>query len=160
MYIEKVRITIKSLGDEQYNEFILKLRNKLKYKFGIDTKPSELKKQVDNFLNNKTEKISIRYLEAYLLTLNDLSVNGGIKAIVEGKLTSANSWRDLLILATQDQPLPLGVNVDVLDEVLIKDIKSLFTNIIKYCANENKEVFRHNIHTVNQFLSIKKDLEQ
>lgn len=53
-------------------------------------------------------------------------MNGGIRAIVEGKIPSANYGRDLMILATQDQPLSSGVNVDVLDVVLIKDIKSLF----------------------------------
>lgn len=159
MYIENIRNTIKLMTDERYNEFLTKLRKNLKYKFSTDTKPSELKIQVEKFINNETDKISIRYLEAYLVTLNDLSVDGGIKAILSGKVTKATTWRDLMILATQDQPLPRNVNIDELDDVIIKDIKSLFINVVKYCANEKKDTFRENIHIVNQFLSIPKDLD-
>ncbi|SOC41742.1 hypothetical protein [Ureibacillus acetophenoni] len=160
MYIENIRNTIKLMTDDQYNEFLIKLRRNLKYKFSTDIKPSELKNQVEKFINKETDKISIRYLEAYLLTLNNLSVDGGIKAILSGKVSKANTWRDLIILATQDQPLPRNVNINALDDVIIKDIKSLFINVVKYCANEKKEVFRDNIHIVNQFLSIPKDLDK
>lgn len=160
MYIENIRKAIKTMTDEQYDEFLIKLRKKLKNKFNIDVKPSELKKQVYNFLENKTDKISIRYLEGYLLVLDDLSVDGGLKSILQGKITVANTWRDLLIIATQDQPLPKDIDIDISDNILIKDIKLLFTNVIKYCANENKEKFQNNIHKVNEFLTIKKDLEK
>lgn len=74
------------MKDEQYEEFLIKLRKTLKYKLNTDVKPSELKKQVENFLQNKIEKISIKYLEGYLLTLDELSVDGGFKAIFQGKL--------------------------------------------------------------------------
>lgn len=160
MYIENIRKAIKTMTDEQYDEFLIKLRKKLKNKFNIDVKPSELKKQVYNFLENKTDKISIRYLEGYLLVLDDLSVDGSLKSILQGKITVANTWRDLLIIATQDQPLPKDIDIDISDNILIKDIKLLFTNVIKYCANENKEKFQNNIHKVNEFLTIKKDLEK
>lgn len=160
MYIENIRKTIKTMTDEQYDQFLIKLRKKLKNKFNTDIKPSALKKQVDNFLENKTDKISIRYLEGYLLVLDDLSVNGGLKSILQGKITEANTWRDLLIIATQDQPLPKNININNSNNILIKDIKLLFTNVIKYCADENKDKFHNNIHKVNEFLTIKKDLEK
>lgn len=159
MYIENIRDAIQSLSNNEYEEFLNKLRKNLKYKFNTDIKPSELKIQVEKFLENKTDKISIRYLEGYLLTLNDLSVDGGLKAILRGKITAANTWRDLLIISTEDQPLPRSINRTHLDEALIKDIKLLFTNVLKYCANEDKETLQQNIRIVNRFLSITKDLE-
>lgn len=160
MYIENIRNVIDSMTDDQYQDFLNKLRKKLKYKFDIDIKPSELKLQVEKFVNNKTDKISVRYLEAYLLTFDDLAVQGGVKAILQGEITVARTWRDLLMISTQDQPLPKGIKVDLIDDVLIKDIKFLFMNVLKYCANENKEILQHNIHAVNNFLTIRKDLDE
>ncbi|MEK5078519.1 hypothetical protein MKX73_05990 [Solibacillus sp. FSL W7-1436] len=159
MYTENIRRAIKVMEDEQYEEFLIKLRKTLKYKLNTDVKPSELKKQVENFLQNKIEKISIKYLEGYLLTLDELSVDGGFKAIFQGKVTAANTWRDLLIISTQDQPLPRDIDINLDDDLLIKEIKVLFINALKYCANENKETFRNNVHIINSFLSIRKDLE-
>lgn len=160
MYIENIRKTIKSLTDEQYEDFLNKLRSNLKYKLKTDIKPSELKKQVEKFVDNEIDKISIRYLEAYLITLDDLAVEGGLKAILHGKMSIAHTWRDLLMISTKDQPLPKGISVDLLDDVLIKDIKLLFMNVLRYCANEDKEKLQHNIHVVNNFLSIRKDLDE
>lgn len=159
LYIENIRQAIKVMNDEQYAEFLNKLRKNLKYKLGINIKPSELKIQVEKFTNKKTDKISIRYLEGYLLTLDDFSVDGGLKAIFQGKVTAAITWRDILIISTQDQPLPRDIEIDLDDDLLIKEIKSLFINTLRYCENENKETFRNNIHTVNSFLTIRKDLE-
>lgn len=159
MYIENIRNAIQSLNEDRYEEFLNKLRKNLKYKYKTDIKPSELKIQVEKFLDNKTDKISIRYLEGYLLTLNDLSVNGGLKAILQSKINMPSTWRDLLIVATEDRPLPKGINRERLDKTLVKDIKLLFTNALSYCADENKEKFQENIHKMNDFLSIRKDLE-
>lgn len=147
---------MKSMDDTQYEKFLNRLRKNLRCKFDTEIKPSELRIQVDKFINHETDKISIRYLESYLLTLNDMAVDGGLKAILRGKMNVSHTWRDLLILSTEDQPLPKDINVDQLEAVIIKEIKSLFTNALKYCANENKEVFHSNIQTVNKFLTIRK----
>lgn len=160
MYIDNIRKTIKAMTDEQYVDFINKLRKNLKYKFNIEIKLSQLKIQVENFVENKIEKISMRYLDAYLLTFDDLAVQGGVKAILHGEMTVARTWRDLLMISTKDQPLPKAIKVDLIDDVLIKDIKFLFMNVLKYCANENKDILQHNIHAVNDFLSIRKDLDE
>lgn len=159
MYIENIKNTLKSLTNDQYDEFLIKLRKNLKYKFDTDIKPSELKIQIENFLDNKTDKISIRYLEGYLLTLNDISVKGGLNAILHAKINTPYTWRDLLIISTEDRPLPRGIRPEHLDKTLIKDIKLLFTNVLKYCADENKEELHHNIQKMNNFISIRKDLE-
>ncbi|WP_342503628.1 hypothetical protein [Lysinibacillus sp. FSL L8-0126] len=159
MYIENIRQAIKVMKDEQYEEFLNKLRNNLKYKLGTNIKPSELKIQVEKFINKQTDKISIRYLEGYLLTLDEFSIDGGLKAIFEGKVTAANTWRDLLIISTKDQPLPQDIKINLDDDLLINEMKALFFNALKYCTNENKETFRNNLHIVNSFLSIRKDLE-
>ncbi|SDN50130.1 hypothetical protein SAMN05518871_105290 [Psychrobacillus sp. OK028] len=159
MYIENIRVTIKSLPEERYEEFLTKLRKNLIYKYDTKIKPSELKIQVEKFLDSKTDKISIRYLEGYLLTLNDLSVNGGLKAILQGRINTPSTWRDLLIIATEDRPLPKVINREHLDNILIKEIKLLFTNVLTYCAHENKEKLQRNVHKVNDFLTIRMDLD-
>lgn len=91
MYIENIRNVINSMTDEQYQDFLNKLRKKLKYIFNIDIKPSELKIQVEKVVTNKTDKISVRYLEVYLLTFDDLSVDGGLKVMLQGKITAATT---------------------------------------------------------------------
>lgn len=158
MYIENIRNTIKSFSVNQYEEFLTKLRKILKYKYDTEIKPSELKIQVEKFIDHKTDKISVRYLEAYLLALSDIAIDGGLKAVLQGKVNYPKTWRDLFIIVTEDRPLPKDIKPEYLDEIVIKDIKLLFSNVLNYCAADKKDDFHDNIHTVNSFLSIK-DLE-
>lgn len=44
---------------------------------------------------------------------------------------------------------------DLDDEQILIEIQKLFYNSIEHCKGENKEQFRENLHTFNNFLKIR-----
>jgi hypothetical protein len=153
MYINNVRNSINELDEVEYNEYLKRLRLVLRKKYQKNVKPSELKQRVGEFVNGKDPKID--YFEAYLLTFDELSVNGAINALHNKKIKMPRTWRQLLLSVTDDRTLSPEVVKHLEDEQILLEIKALFYNSIEYCKNENRDQFFTNLYSFNNFLKIK-----
>ena len=76
MYVDNVRNKIGGLKQDDYKEYIKRLRLVLKRRYSKNVKPSELKQRVDEFVGGKDPKIES--FEAYLITFDELSEDRGI----------------------------------------------------------------------------------
>ncbi|RHW35025.1 hypothetical protein D1B33_13360 [Lysinibacillus yapensis] len=79
MYIENVKNAIKHMTEEQYSDFIEKLKSHVLSNFDANPRPSIIEEQVRKFANDPEKVISLRYFEAYLLILDQVSVDGDIR---------------------------------------------------------------------------------
>jgi hypothetical protein len=155
MYVHNVRNAIKSLNDEEYNEYLKKLRSILRMKYRKEVKPSELKQRVDDFKSGKDPKID--YFESYLLTFDEFTNDGAINAIHNKKVKMPKTWRQLLLKVTEDRTLSPEVIKHLDDEEILTEIKSLFYYSIEYCKDENKDRFHQNLYHFNRFIKINSD---
>lgn len=152
MFVNNIRESIDELDQEEYEEYLKKLRSVLMRKYKKNVKPSELKQRVDEFVQGKDPKID--YFEAYLVTFDELATEGAINAIQHKKIKMPKSWRQLLLKVTEDRTLSLDVIKHLEDEVILIEIKALFFNSIEYCKNENKDKFFENLYHFNCFLKV------
>lgn len=86
MYIQNIRDAIFNLSDEEEKIFLKKLRNILKFQYGKDVRPKTLKGRVLKFVHGT--KPNSDYLEAYLLTFDEIKQNGAVNALQGEKLIS------------------------------------------------------------------------
>jgi hypothetical protein len=152
MYVNNVRKTIDELDQEEYEEYLQKLRSVLRRKYSKNVKPSELKQRVDEFVDGKDPKIDS--FEAYLITFDELSTNGAINALHKNKVKMPKTWRQLLLKVTEDRTLSPEVIKHLNDEEVLTELKALFYYSIDYCKSENRDDFFRNIHHFNGFLKI------
>jgi hypothetical protein len=153
MYINNVRNSINELDEVEYSEYLKRLRLVLRKKYQKNVKPSELKQRVDEFVNGKDPKID--YFEAYLLTFDELSVNGAVNALHNKKIKMPRTWRQLLLSVTDDRALSPEVVKHLEDEQILLEIKALFYNSIEYCKHESRDQFFTNLYSFNNFLKIR-----
>lgn len=154
MYVDRVRESIKKLTIDEYDEYLERLRFVLRRIYMKKVKPSDLKKRVNGFINGKDPDID--YFEAYMLTFDELAINGGFDVLQNKNINMPKTWRQLLLKVTEDRPLSPDL-IKYLDEdknILI-EIKALFYNSIEHCKGNSKEQFFSNLHTFNSFLKIK-----
>jgi hypothetical protein len=152
MYIDNVRKTIGELSEEQYGEYIKRLRLVLRRKYYKDVKPSELKKRVDEFIGGKEPKID--YFESYLITFDELSVNGGINSLLHKSVKMPKTWRQLLLKVTEDRSLSAEVINHLNDEEILAELKALFYYSIEYCKDDKRDNFYKNLYHFNAFIRI------
>jgi hypothetical protein len=152
MYIDNVRNSIEDLDEREFEEYIKRLRSVLKRTKGKNVKPSVLKKRVNKFVEGKDPKID--YFESYLLTFDELSINGAINAIQNRKIVMPKTWRQLLVTVTDDLTLPSDITKHLENEHVLLELKILFFKSIRHCQNKNKDRFSENLHAFNQFLQI------
>jgi hypothetical protein len=69
----------------------------------------------------------------YLVTFDELSVNGAINALHNKKIKMPKTWRQLLLSVTEDRTLSPEVVKHLEDEQILSEIKALFYNSIEYC---------------------------
>lgn len=152
MFVNNVRKSIDELNQEEYDGYLKKLRSVLMKKYKKNVKPSELKQRVDEFVQGKDPKID--YFESYLVTFDEFVTDGAINAIQNKKIKMPKTWRQLLLKVTEDRTLSPDVIKHMEDEVILIEIKALFSNSIEYCKNENKDKFFENLYHFNSLLKI------
>jgi hypothetical protein len=152
MYVDNVRNTIDGLEQEEYEEYLNKLRSVLRRKYSKNVKPSELKQRVDEFVEGKDPKIDS--FESYLITFDELSTNGAMNALHNKNVKMPKTWRQLLLKVTEDRTLSAEVIKHLEDEEVLTEIKALFYNSIEYCKDENRDKFHRNLYHFNGFLMI------
>jgi len=152
MFVDNVRKSIGELDDAEYVAYLKRLRLVLKKNYQKDTKPSELKKRVDEFVEGKDPKID--YFESYLLTFDELYKNGAMNALNKGVTNIPKTWRQLLLSVTDDRSLSSEVVKHLEDEEILKEMKALFFSSIEYCKHENRELHFRNLYRFNSFLKI------
>nr|WP_259548613.1 hypothetical protein [Heyndrickxia oleronia] len=155
MYVDNVRNTISRLEQDEYEEYLKKLRSILMRKYSKNVKPSELKQRVDEFIGGKDPKIES--FEAYLITFDELSTNGAMNALHNKKVKMPKTWRQLLLKVTEDRTLSPEVIKQLEEEEILIEIKALFYYSIEYCKRENKDKFFENLRHFNGFLKIALD---
>lgn len=153
MYVNNVREALDRLTEDEFEEYLKRLRLVLRKRYKKNVKPSDLKNRVKEFINGKDPKID--YFESYLLTFDELSVNGAINALHNKKIKIPKTWRQLLLSVTEDRTLSPEVVKHLEDEQILSEIKALFYNSIEYCKNENRDQFFTNLYSFNNFLKIK-----
>jgi hypothetical protein len=152
MYIDNVRKTIRKLEQDEYDEYLEKLRSVLRRKYSKNVKPSELKQRVDEFVGGKVPRID--YFESYLITFDELSTDGAINALHSKKIKMPKTWRQLLLKVTEDRTLSAEVIKHMEDEAVLVEMKALFHLSIEYCKDEKKDKFFENLYHFNSFLKI------
>jgi hypothetical protein len=155
MYVDNVRNTISRLEQDEYEEYLKKLRSIIMRKYSKNVKPSELKQRVDEFIGGKDPKIES--FEAYLITFDELSTKGAINALHNNKIKMPKTWRQLLLKVTEDRTFSPEVVRHLEDEQILIEIKALFYNSIEYCKDENRDDFYRNLYYFNGFLKIASD---
>ncbi|MED3907459.1 hypothetical protein, partial [Geobacillus thermodenitrificans] len=95
MYVNNVREALDRLTEDEFEEYLKRLRLVLRKRYKKNVKPSDLKNRVKEFINGKDPKID--YFESYLLTFDELSVNGAINALHNKKIRIPKTWRHLLL---------------------------------------------------------------
>ncbi|WP_417898325.1 hypothetical protein ABN702_19240 [Bacillus haimaensis] len=155
MYVDNVRNTIGDLDQDEYEEYLKKLRSVLMRKYHKSVKPSELKQRVDEFISGKDPKIES--FEAYLITFDELSTNGAMNALHNKNLRMPKTWRQLLLKVTEDRTLSPEVTKHLEEEEILIEIKALFYYSIEYCKSEKKDKFFENLRHFNGFLKIALD---
>lgn len=155
MYVDNVRNTINRLEQDEYEEYLKKLRSILMRKYSKNVKPSELKQRVDEFIGGKDPKIDS--FEAYLITFDELSTNGAMYALHNKKVKMPITWRQLLLKVTEDRTLSPDVIKHLEEEEILLEIKALFYYSIEYSKSENKDKFFENLRHFNGFLKIALD---
>ncbi|MBG9656277.1 hypothetical protein [Cytobacillus firmus] len=154
MYIDNVRESISELEDDEYKEYLTRLRLVLRKKYKKNVKPSELKQRVDEFVGGKDPKID--YFESYIITFDELELDGGIQALRNRKIKMPKSWRQLLLKVTEDRTLSSEVIQHLEDEEILRELKALFYYSIEFCKDESRDVFHQNLYHFNGFLKITK----
>jgi hypothetical protein len=153
MYVNNVREALDRLTEDEFEEYLKRLRLVLRKRYKKNVKPSDLRNRVKEFISGKDPKID--YFESYLLTFDELSVNGAINALHSKKIKMPKTWRQLLLSITDDRTLSPEVVKHLEDEQILLEIKALFYNSIEYCKNENRDQFFTNLYSFNNFLKIK-----
>ncbi|MEK3701922.1 hypothetical protein NYE33_33495 [Paenibacillus sp. FSL R10-2199] len=154
MYIQNIRNSIAKFNDEEYKLFLKKLRNILRFQYGKESiKPSELKKRVDEFVHGKEPNSD--YLEAYLLTFDDINENGAINALLNGKVESPQNLRELLAYVTENHTFSTRLSKHMEDEKNLLELRKLFFGCLRHCYSYDKEQFFKNLYSFNHFLEIK-----
>ncbi|WP_066070800.1 hypothetical protein [Neobacillus soli] len=153
MFVNNVRESIGGLEQDELEEYLKKLRSVLKRKYQKDVKPSELEQRVDEFVRGRDPKID--YFESYLVTFDELSINGAINALSLEKVKMPKTWRQLLLKVTEDRTLSPEVVKHLENEEILTEIKALFYYSIEYCKNENRDQFYQNLYHFNGFLKIR-----
>ncbi|WHY86521.1 hypothetical protein QNH39_01080 [Neobacillus novalis] len=153
MYVSNIRKTIGDLEQDEYEEYLKKLRSVLRGKYSKNVKPSDLKQRVDEFVDGKDPKID--YFEAYLITFDELSTNGAMNALHNKKVKMPKSWRRLLLKVTEDRTLSPDVIKHLEDEEVLIEIKALFYHSIEYCKSGNRDQFYQNLYHFNGFIKIR-----
>ncbi|MFL8938997.1 hypothetical protein ACKA06_19620 [Rossellomorea oryzaecorticis] len=153
MYIYNVRRAIDELNNEEYYEYLKRLRSVLTRKYNKNVKPSEIKQRVDEFVKGKDPKID--YFESYLITFDELTTDGAINALHNKKVKMPKTWRQLLLKVTEDRTLSPEVVKHLEDEQILIEIKALFYQSIEYCKDENRDRFFENLYHFNYFLKIR-----
>jgi len=152
MFVDNVRNSIGELDNAEYAAFLKRLRLVLKKNYQKNTKPSELKKRVDEFVEGKDPKID--YFESYLLTFDELYKNGAMNALNMGITKVPKTWRQLLLSVTDDRSLSAEVVEHLEDEEILKEMKALFFSSIEYCKDKNRDLLFRNLYHFNKFLKI------
>ncbi|WP_159780847.1 hypothetical protein [Bacillus sp. N1-1] len=153
MYLDNVRRTIANLKPIERQQFLVHLRKILKDKYRKNVKPSELETRVREFVTGKEPKAD--YFEAYLLTFDELSMNGALEALKKGKVKLPITWRQLLLSVTSDTPVPIHIREHLNDELILKELKAVFKNVLQYCEDDQQDNFFENLQNFNKFISIK-----
>lgn len=139
MYIQNIRDAIFNLSDEEEKIFLKKLRNILKFQYGKDVRPKTLKGRVLKFVHGT--KPNSDYLEAYLLTFDEIKQNGAVNALQGEKIDFPQTWRDLLFLSSNAQPLPPNIIKHLDEETVQKELRDMFHNSVMHCESNNTEQF-------------------
>jgi hypothetical protein len=153
MYVNNVRKSINELDDVELKEYLKRLRMVLGKEYDKSVKPSELKQRVEEFVEGKDPKID--YFEAYLLTFDELTVNGANNALNSKQIKMPKTWRQLLLSVTEDRTFSGDITKHLEDEQVLIEIKALFFNCIEHCTDGNKDQFFKNLYSFNNFLKIK-----
>jgi hypothetical protein len=75
MYVNNVREALDQLTEDEFEEYLKRLRLVLRKRYRKNVKPSDLRNRVEEFIGGKDPKID--YFEAYLLTFRTLSTKIG-----------------------------------------------------------------------------------
>ena len=154
VYVDNIREAIKKLSSTEFDEYLKQLRMVLKRKYKKEVKPSDLKMRVNDFVNIKKDP-KIDYFEAYIITFDEITKNGGQSALVGHYRKTPKNWRQLLIRVTEDISLPEEIIKHLEDESIAKETKALFYNCMTYCQVQNTNQFYDNLRSFNSFLKIK-----
>lgn len=152
MYVDNVRNKLGELERDEYEEYLKRLRLVIKRRYSKNVKPSELKQRVDEFVGGRDPKIES--FEAYLITFDELSTNGALKALYNKKLKMPKTWRQLLLKVTEDRTLSPEVTKHLEEEEILLETKALFYYSIEYCKSKKKDEFFENLRHFNGFLKI------
>lgn len=115
MYIQNIRNSISKFNDQEYELFLKKLRNILRFQYGKESlKPSQLRQRVDEFVHGKEPNSD--YLEAYMLTFDEINNNGAINALLNGKVESPQNLRELLLYVTENHIFSTRLSKHMEDE--------------------------------------------
>ncbi|MGG3919570.1 hypothetical protein, partial [Parageobacillus thermoglucosidasius] len=95
MYVNNVREALDRLTEDEFEEYLKRLRLVLRKRYKKNVKPSDLRNRVKEFISGKDPKID--YFESYLLTFDELSVNGAINVLHSKKIKMPKTWRQLLL---------------------------------------------------------------
>jgi hypothetical protein len=152
MYVDSIRNTIKAFNEEEYQEYLKRLRSILIRKYNKNIRPSVLRQRVDEFVQGKDPNIDS--FEAYLTTFDELAVNGAINALFSQNIKMPKTWRQILLTVTEDRTFSPDVVKHLNDQEILIEIKALFYNCVEHCKHEDRDQFFNNLYHFNGFLKI------
>lgn len=163
-YIENVRQTLQGLPEEKRKQVVLEAKkllveSKLVRKDKI--RPSSINGYMENLINGK--ETNVKYLEVFLEALDNVFTLGGFIALVGrenlsnmiSKNVSNVTWRDILLVITNDTPSPKLVS-HTKNKFIIKEMKRLFITIVEACVVDDEGETMLRLKLMNEILS-KKD---
>lgn len=163
MYIENLRLYLKSLNPEEYKFFGDMLIEKvIKKKYDNRSKDNERKK-LSNFVFNNTKTQSDQ-LENYLLTIDYVKQEkGGPSAldVLSGDFwKTVTTWHDLMILTLgkRNIAMPDDIRKHLKDITVSDRIKKLFIHSIIFCSDSEISSFRNKLDLFTEFLKIHKQI--
>lgn len=153
MYINNLRKTLNEMDEETYKNFedyaYAYHKNELK-RDGI--KKAEIKKQINFFKIGKTSGTSHSNMDSFIYALDKIYGDNGAADVLYG-IKRGKSWRELLIKVTSDIALPAEMKMEFLLEN-IRVLKSIIRNLLRFCADNNKDQTENNLRLVDEILKL------
>lgn len=155
MYIENLRKRLTSLNSPDYEKFKIRAYNHLINNLDKNRlKKGDFQNQLNSFMEGSTKFISFDNLNSYLYALDMINKRGAQNAMFyQNRGSQPNSWRDLLIKITEDQPFPKEVKSSHFDESNISILKSIMKKIIIHTSSVEIDDTNRRLVLFNEFLN-------